>query len=111
MTELQRTRVMRMAARLLRNEGRRLDGDTSEYSSSEDFHQLANMMEAVATEIESETTLTVQDAAAYLHLHEETILRAVRSKRLPAMRTSAGKGGRVRVRRADLDRVFSGEGN
>lgn len=96
-----------MAGRLLRNEGTRLQGETAEHTSSEDFHQMANMIEEMATEMEAETTLTAQEAAAYLHVHEETILRAVRAQRLPALRTSTGKGGRIRVRRSDLDLVFS----
>jgi len=49
--------------------------------------------------------LTIDEAAAYLRANERTVRVMLREKRLPG-----AKIGRAwRIRRADLDRVLSGE--
>lgn len=50
--------------------------------------------------------VTVEEAAEHLQLHPKTVLRYIRSQRLPATRV----GKSYRIVRADLD-VFSGAAN
>jgi excisionase family DNA binding protein len=47
--------------------------------------------------------MTVQDIAADLKVHEETVRRWIRSEDLPAILLGSAKGG-YRVRRSDYDR-------
>ena len=54
------------------------------------------------------TYLTRKEAAAYVRLSEETIRAAIYDGRLPAKKSGKGGGGRVLIRRTDLDAWFDG---
>lgn len=52
-----------------------------------------------------EETLTVEEAAAYAGVHEETVRRAVRRGEILDLRDSRQKGSPIRVRKSDVEQL------
>jgi excisionase family DNA binding protein len=46
--------------------------------------------------------VTPSMVARWLDIHEETVIRAIRARALPALRTGSGNGTRYRIFRKDL---------
>lgn len=51
---------------------------------------------------------TLDEAAAYLRLHRDTVRAAIYDGRLVAKKSGSGGGGRVLIRQSDLDAFFEG---
>ena len=103
MTNTETAKLLREAAALFQNP-----------VSLPSNYEMATRLRNAAADLEdagNAETLTVKDAAQRYRVSEETIKRRVRAGELPASRTAgrrttSGTGGKILLRREDLDRFF-----